>query len=93
MPTTTAIATIDQSPILPVWMIDEPIHTEANNFTCGDPTCPCAEDAPVIVSSICDDPYCSCRDEYQDYIDDDYPSEDEIEAMYSDYSGWQSDYL
>jgi hypothetical protein len=74
-------------------MLDEPVHTEANNFICDDPTCPCQAEAAPVVESVCDNPYCECRAEYEDYIDDDYPSEEQIEAMYSDYSGWQSDYL
>lgn len=33
-------------------------------------------------------------EEIEDSIDDDdYPSEEQVDAMYSDYSGWQSDYL
>jgi hypothetical protein len=34
------------------------------------------------------------EEEIEDLIeDDDYPSKEQIDAMFSDYSGWQSDYL
>lgn len=118
---TTTIATITQAPILPVWMLDAPLHTEANNFICDDPTCPCQEDAPVIVESTLVSEPSWLREQYRpipsnDYYepdeaapvwqsveedeeiedcieDDDYPSEEQVDAMYSDCSGWSSDYL
>jgi len=113
---TTTIATITQAPILPVWMLDAPIHAEANNLTCGDPTCPCAEDAGEVVESTLASEPSWVREQYrplssgsyyepdeaapvwqlteeeeeiEDSIeDDDYPSEEQIDAMFSDYSGW-----
>ncbi len=40
----TTITTISQAPILPVWMLDELVHTFENGYRCSDPSCPCNEE-------------------------------------------------
>lgn len=56
------------------------------------------EDAPQHTEAngfVCDDPTCPCREEFEDAIDDNYPSESEIEAMYAGYNKrhWLSEHL
>ncbi len=53
------------------------------------------EDAPVHTDdhTVCNDPTCPCRDEYEDCIPDDLPTEEEIEAMFEDHARWLSEHL
>ncbi|MFL5624279.1 MAG: hypothetical protein ACJ788_01625 [Ktedonobacteraceae bacterium] len=41
-----------------VVMLDEPVHTAENGYTCDDPTCPCHEDT----EPVCLDPNCPCHE-------------------------------
>lgn len=49
-------------PIIIIPMEDDPLHTAANGYCCGDPTCPCAADSDddnVVegsLSYVVDDP-------------------------------------
>ncbi|MFL5625052.1 MAG: hypothetical protein ACJ788_05590 [Ktedonobacteraceae bacterium] len=41
-----------------VVMLDEPLHTAENGYTCDDPTCPCHED----MEPVCLDSNCACQE-------------------------------